>query len=39
METMSFTKIVERQVRKALKAKGERGESQQKAWQSTGLEF
>ena len=28
METMSFVKIVERQVRKALKAEGERGKSQ-----------
>lgn len=28
METTSFVKIVERQVRKALKAEGERGKSQ-----------
>lgn len=36
MEATSFAKIVERHVRKALKAEGEHGESQQKTWRSIG---
>lgn len=36
METTSFAKIVERRLRKVLKAEGEHGEFQLRAWQAIG---
>lgn len=38
MEITSFAKIVERRVRKVLKAEGEHGEFQLRAWRAVGQE-